>query len=130
MNNQVNQLVIVQHELADLAREKVPPQSQFFVLDHFWKQISWLSRIKEAIHEPNWKEKKRESRSSRTEEKSPVNVVFLYKNNRRGSQTMGMAILSQLAKREKTVCYLKGTNRTAQNPRRNDLYRTKRTSCK
>ena len=27
--------------------------------------------------------------------------MFLYKNNRRGSQTMGMAILSQLAKKEK-----------------------------
>ena len=98
MNNQVNQLVIVQHELADLAREKVP-QSQIFVLDHFLETDILLSRIKEAIHEPNWKEK-RESRSSRTE-KSPVNVVFLYKNNRRGSQTMGMAILSQLAKKEK-----------------------------
>ncbi len=39
LNNQVNQLVIVQHELADLAREKVP-QSQIFVLITFWKQIS------------------------------------------------------------------------------------------
>ncbi|WP_274661778.1 PTS sugar transporter subunit IIC, partial [Enterococcus lactis] len=57
LNNQVNQLVIVQHELADLAREKVP-QSQIFVLDHFLETDILLSRIKEAIHEPNWKEKK------------------------------------------------------------------------
>lgn len=58
LNNQVNQLVIVQHELADLAREKVP-QSQIFVLDHFLETDILLSRIKEAIHEPNWKEKKK-----------------------------------------------------------------------
>lgn len=59
LNNQVNQLVIVQHELADLAREKVP-QSQIFVLNHFLETDILLSRIKKAIHEPNWKEKKRE----------------------------------------------------------------------
>lgn len=99
LNNQVNQLVIVQHELADLAREKVP-QSQIFVLDHFLETDILLSRIKEAIHEPNWKEKK-ERVEVVEQKKSPVNVVFLYKNNRRGSQTMGMAILSQLAKKEK-----------------------------
>ncbi|WP_275401165.1 PTS transporter subunit EIIC [Enterococcus faecium] len=99
LNNQVNQLVIVQHELADLAREKVP-QSQIFVLDHFLETGILLSRIKEAIHEPNWKEKK-ERVAVVEQKKSPVNVVFLYKNNRRGSQTMGMAILSQLAKKEK-----------------------------
>ncbi|OTN96190.1 PTS transporter subunit EIIC [Enterococcus faecium] len=99
LNNQVNQLVIVQHELADLAREKVP-QSQIFVLDHFLETDILLSRIKEAIHEPNWKEKK-ERVEVAEQKKSLVNIVFLYKNNRRGSQTMGMAILSQLAKKEK-----------------------------
>lgn len=99
LNNQVNQLVIVQHELADLAREKVP-QSQIFVLNHFLETDILLSRIKKAIHEPNWKEKK-ERVEVIEQKKSPVNVVFLYKNNRRGSQTMGMAILSQLAKKEK-----------------------------
>lgn len=99
LNNQVNQLVIVQHELADLAREKVP-QSQIFVLDHFLETDILLSQIKEAIHEPNWKEKK-ERVEVAEQKKSLVNIVFLYKNNRRGSQTMGMAILSQLAKKEK-----------------------------
>ncbi|MGD1370573.1 PTS sugar transporter subunit IIC, partial [Enterococcus faecium] len=74
LNNQVNQLVIVQHELADLAREKVP-QSQIFVLDHFLETDILLSRIKEAIHEPNWKEKK-ERVEVVEQKKSPVNVVF------------------------------------------------------
>lgn len=58
LNNQVNQLVIVQHELAGLAREKVP-QSQIYVLDHFLETDILLSRIKEAIQFPKREEKKR-----------------------------------------------------------------------
>ena len=104
MNNQVNQLVIVQHELADLAREKVP-QSQIFVLNHFLETDILLSRIKKQSTNQIGKKKKRVEVIE--QKKSPVNVVFLYKNNRRGSQTMGMAILSQLAKREKQFVILK-----------------------
>ena len=39
LNNQVNQLVIVQHELAGLAREKVPQVKSMYWIT-FWKQIS------------------------------------------------------------------------------------------
>ncbi len=47
----------MQHELAGLAREKVP-QSQIYVLDHFLETDILLSRIKEAIQFPKREEKK------------------------------------------------------------------------
>ncbi|OUK05934.1 PTS sugar transporter subunit IIC, partial [Enterococcus faecium] len=99
LNNQVNQLVIVQHELAGLAREKVP-QSQIYVLDHFLETDILLSRIKEAIQFPK-REEKKEIADITEQKKSPANIVFMYKNNRRGPQTKGMTILSQLAKKAK-----------------------------
>lgn len=46
----------MQHELAGLAREKVP-QSQIYVLDHFLETDILLSRIKEAIQFPKREEK-------------------------------------------------------------------------
>ncbi len=45
--------------------------------------------------------KKKEIADITEQKTSPANIVFLYKNNRRGSQTMGMTILSQLAKKRK-----------------------------
>ena len=66
----------MQHELAGLAREKVP-QSQIYVLDHFLETDILLSRIKEAIQFPK-REEKKDSRYHRTKT-SPANIVFLYK---------------------------------------------------
>ncbi|WP_033857283.1 PTS sugar transporter subunit IIC, partial [Acinetobacter baumannii] len=47
------------------------------------------------------REEKKEIADITEQKTSPANIVFLYKNNRRGSQTMGMTILSQLAKKAK-----------------------------
>ncbi|MGC3164625.1 PTS sugar transporter subunit IIC, partial [Enterococcus faecium] len=85
------------HELAGLAREKVP-QSQIYVLDLFLETDILLSRIKEAILFPK-REEKKEIADITEQKTSPANIEFLNKNNRRGSQTMGMTILSQLAKK-------------------------------
>ncbi|THE10238.1 PTS sugar transporter subunit IIC [Enterococcus hirae] len=89
------QLVVVQENFLPLAKEKVE-DSQILPVTHFLEIDEYLPLIKQRINNQPSQELAKQTVQSR---KGKVQkVVFLYEKNRRGSQTMGMIVLSRIAK--------------------------------
>lgn len=98
VKNQPDQLLIVQRELMALAQQQAP-RSQILPLAHFLEVENALPEIKSFLlttsHVAKTAAIVRGIDRSKTEK-----VVFLYAENVRGSQTIGMTILAQLAKQQ------------------------------
>lgn len=98
VKNQPDQLLIVQRELMALAQQQAP-SSQILPLAHFLEVENALPEIKSFLlatsHVAKTAAIVRGIDRSKTEK-----VVFLYAENVRGSQTIGMTILAQLARQQ------------------------------
>ncbi|WP_438846075.1 PTS transporter subunit EIIC [Enterococcus sp. AZ084] len=92
--NHKKQLVIVQSAFQSLAQEKAK-ESQIIAVEHFLEVESYLPLIKQQLHE---RKIEPQIKKQQEVEQPRTRVVFLYQGNRRGSQTMGMTILMNLAK--------------------------------
>ncbi|WYJ79090.1 PTS system, mannitol-specific IIB component [Enterococcus sp. DIV1094] len=95
LRNHEKQLVIVQKALLPTAKEKAK-ESQLIAVEHFLEVESYLPLIKQQLHQTIAEEQIKEKREIKKQE--GITVVFLYQEKRRGSQTMGMTILMDLAK--------------------------------
>lgn len=92
-----NQLIIVQKELASLAREKVS-DNEILPVDHFLEIEDYLPEIKRRIHQ-SVEVDPVHNQTVRAQASKNAAVVFLYEKDRRGSQTMGMTVFRQLAEK-------------------------------
>lgn len=98
VKDQPDQLIIVQSELTVLAQQQAP-NSQILSLDHFLEVENSLPKIKSFLLTTTHMEKSAEI-AIEMDRNETEKVVFLYAENIRGSQTMGMTILAQLAKKQ------------------------------
>lgn len=98
VKDQPDQLIIVQSELTVLA-QKQAPNSQILSLDHFLEVENSLPKIKSFLLTTTQMDKSAEI-AIEMDRNETEKVVFLYAENIRGSQTMGMTILAQLAKKQ------------------------------
>lgn len=98
VKDQPDQLIIVQSELTVLA-QKQAPNSQILSLDHFLEVENSLPKIKSFLLTTTQIDKSAEI-AIKMDRNETEKVVFLYAENIRGSQTMGMTILAQLAKKQ------------------------------
>lgn len=94
--DQPNQLIVVQSKLAPLAKKQAP-SSQILSLNHFLEVENYLPAVKQFLSATVQEEKQVKS-TQVSRDTVTQNIVFLYAENIRGSQTMGMTILAQLAK--------------------------------
>ncbi|MFB8538316.1 PTS transporter subunit EIIC [Enterococcus thailandicus] len=98
VKDQPDQLIIVQSELTVLAQQQAP-NSQILSLDHFLEVENSLPKIKSFLLTTTHMEKSAEI-AIEMDRNETEKVVFLYAENIRGSQTMGMTILAKLAKKQ------------------------------
>ncbi|MDA3973130.1 PTS transporter subunit EIIC [Enterococcus thailandicus] len=98
VKDQPDQLIIVQSELTVLAQQQAP-NSQILSLDHFLEVENSLPKIKSFLLTTTQIDKSAEI-AIEMDRNETEKVVFLYAENIRGSQTMGMTILAQLAKKQ------------------------------
>lgn len=98
VKDQPDQLIIVQSELTVLAQQQAP-NSQILSLDHFLEVENSLPKIKSFLLTITHMEKSAEI-AIEMDRNETEKVVFLYAENIRGSQTMGMTILAKLAKKQ------------------------------
>lgn len=98
VKDQPDQLIIVQSELTVLAQQQAP-NSQILSLDHFLEVENSLPKIKSFLLTTTQMDKSAEI-AIEMDRNETEKVVFLYAENIRGSQTMGMTILAQLAKKQ------------------------------
>ncbi|MGX7173703.1 PTS mannitol transporter subunit IICB [Enterococcus ratti] len=97
LKDRSDQLVIIHQELAELASQTAP-KSEILAVTHFLEIEAYFLAIINRINKKTLSKNEKPKEELSASFGSWKRIVFLYEKNRRGAQTMGIAILSQLAK--------------------------------